>query len=75
MADVVTKRKGFSAVLTLSKKKTNQHRSLHLDPQQSGFIVKSYIIMWLSEIVRTLRDTHLPATYLFQMEDGERKTL
>ena len=33
MAGVVTKKKGFSSVLILSKKKTtNQHRSLHLDP-------------------------------------------
>ena len=36
MAGVVTKRKGFFSVLILSKKKTNQHRTLHLDPQQLG---------------------------------------
>ena len=33
---VVTKRKGFSSVLALSKKKTNQHRTLHLDSQRIG---------------------------------------
>ena len=36
MAGVVTKRKGFTSVLNLSKKKTNQHRTLHLDPQRLG---------------------------------------
>ena len=37
MAGVVTKKKGFSSVLILSKeKKTNQHWTLHLDPQRFG---------------------------------------
>ena len=36
VAGVVTKRKGFSSVLILSKKKPNQHRILHLDPQRLG---------------------------------------
>ena len=36
MAGLVTKKKGFSSVLILSKKKTNQHRTLHLDPQRLG---------------------------------------
>ena len=27
---------------------------------------------WLTEIVYTIRNTHLPGTYLFQMEGGER---
>ena len=35
MAGVVTKRKGFSSVLILSKKK-NQHRTVHLHPQRLG---------------------------------------
>ena len=38
-AGVVTKKKGFSSVLTLSKKKTNQHQTLHLDPQRAGFMI------------------------------------
>ena len=73
VAGVVTKKR-FSSVLTLSKKKTNQHRTLYLDPQRSGFMVKPNIIIaiWLSKIVWTFRNTHLPGTYLFQMEDGER---
>ena len=36
MAGVVTKRQGFSSVLIVSKKKTNQHRTLHLDPRRLG---------------------------------------
>ena len=36
MASVVTKRKGFSSVLIVSKKKTNQHRNLHLDTHPLG---------------------------------------
>ena len=44
VAGVVTKRNGFSSVLTLSKKKTNQHRTLHLEPQRADFIVKYHII-------------------------------
>ena len=44
MAGVVTKRKGFSSVLILLRKKTNQHRTLHLDPQLAGFMVKPNII-------------------------------
>ena len=39
MAGVVTKKKRFSSVLTLSKKKTNQHQIFHLDPQRAGFMV------------------------------------
>ena len=39
VAGVVRKRKGFFSMLTLSKKKTNQHRTLHLAPQRSGFMV------------------------------------
>ena len=39
VAGVVRKRKGLSSVLTLAKKKTNQHRPLHLDPQRAGFMV------------------------------------
>ena len=27
--------------------------------------------VWLLEIVRTFRNTHLPGTYLLQMEGGE----
>ena len=38
VAGVVTKRKGFFSVLILSKKKTNQYRTLHLDPQLAGFM-------------------------------------
>ena len=37
VAGVVTKRKGFSSAL-ISKKKINQHRNLHVDPQPAGFI-------------------------------------
>ena len=33
---VVTKRKRFSSVSIISKKKTNQHRTLHLEPQRLG---------------------------------------
>ena len=44
VAGVVTKRKGFSSVLTLSKKKTNQHRTLHIYPQRAGFMTKPIII-------------------------------
>ena len=36
MAGVVTKKKGFFSVLILSKKKTNQQRTPHLDPQWLG---------------------------------------
>ena len=39
MAVRVTERKGFSSVWNISKKKTNQHWTLNLDPQQVGFIV------------------------------------
>ena len=38
VAVVVTKRNGFSSMLTFQKKKTNQHRTLYLDPQRTGFI-------------------------------------
>ena len=34
MAGVVTKKKGFSSVLIHLKKKTNQHWTLHLNPQR-----------------------------------------
>ena len=47
VAGVVTKRKGFSSVFILSKKKTNQHRTLHLDPQR---VVEPNIVTgWWSE--------------------------
>ena len=36
VAGAVTKRNGFSTVLILSKKKTDQHWTLHLDPQRLG---------------------------------------
>ena len=36
VAGVVTKRRGFSSVLILSKKKTGQHRTLYQDPQRLG---------------------------------------
>ena len=36
VAGVLTKRKGFSSMLILSKKQTNQHRTLHLDHQRLG---------------------------------------
>ena len=47
---VVTKRKGFSSVLIISKKKTNQHRTLHLDPQRLGQ-TQYNLKGWLLEIV------------------------
>ena len=43
MAGIVTKRKGFCSVLILSKKKKKK-RTLHLDPQRAGLMVKSKII-------------------------------
>ena len=67
MAVVVTKRKGFSSVLTFSK--NNQHRTLHLDPQQAGFIVNRNRISVI--VVGTFRNTHISGTYFFQMESGE----
>ena len=36
VAGVVKKRKRFTSVQTLSKKKTNQHRTFHLDPWGPG---------------------------------------
>ena len=56
VAGVVTKRKGFSSVLILSKNKTNQHRTPHPDPQQ---------LDEHSEI-------HTYRVNLFQMEGGEK---
>ena len=51
VAGVVTKSKGISSVLTLSKKK---NRTLHLEPQRAGFMVKPNVLKgWLSEIVGT----------------------
>ena len=68
VAGVVSKRKGFSSVLILSKKK-NHHRTLHLDPQTAGFMVKPNIIKKrLSEVEWAFRNTHLPVTYLFQID-------
>ena len=47
MAGVVTEMKGFSPVLILSKKKTNQHQSPHLDPQRLGqnHYIKEMVVM------------------------------
>ena len=71
VAGVVTKRKGFSQVLTLSKK---QHRTLHFDPKWAGVHVWSMqmTLSWLFEIARLFQNTNLFGIYLFQMDGVER---
>ena len=66
VAGAMTKRKGFSSVLILSKKNTNQHRTLHLNPQRAGFMVKpnitaksNYLNFHPLEVVSRYRDPQL----------------
>ena len=71
VSGVVTKRRRFSSVLILSKKKTNQHNILHLDPQrlgQSHYNREMVVINCMNIPKYTL----ILGTYLFPMEGGER---
>ena len=68
MAVVVTKRKRFSSVLTFSKKKTNRHRTLYLDPQRT--------VLWSISVMVARNSMNIPkytlaSKYLFQMEGGD----
>ena len=72
VAVVVTKRKGFSSVLTFSKNK-NQINIPHLAHQRAGFMVNpNGISIMVVPNCMNIRKTHLSGTHLFQMEGGER---
>ena len=69
VAGVVTKKKAFSSVLILSKKK-NQHQTLHLDPQRLGqsHNNKEMVVINCRNIPKYTRIGYIS----LQMEGGER---
>ena len=67
VAGVVTKRKGFSSVSILSKKKTKQHWTLHLDLQRLGQS-QSNKEMVVINCMNIPKYTLIGYIYLFQVE-------
>ena len=70
-AGVVTKRKGLTSVLILSKKKS-QLRTVHLDPQRLGqsHYNKEIVVINSMNIPKYTQLSGRP-TLFFQMEGGE----